>query len=172
VDRDRGARGAAFSAWADPAIGTIQRRLISGIDRWWPALERGPRTLIHHDFNPRNVCLRGPDETLCAYDWELATLGAPQRDLAESSASCWLPCVRRAIDFWIERHRRLLEEATGAAIDARTWERGFGAALLELMLNRLPMYALVHRVRRQSFLPRIVRIWRRLYERFPLEASI
>jgi thioester reductase-like protein len=167
--------GPAFSAWADPAIGAIQRRVISGIDRWWPQLETLPRTLIHNDFNPRNICFRpgqlGP--TLCVYDWELATIGAPQRDLAE--LLCFVLAADASdelIDFWIERHRRRLEEATGASIDARTWERGFGAALLELMLNRLPMYALVHRVRRQPFLPRIVRIWRRLYERFPLEATI
>ena len=44
-----------------------------------------PRTLIHNDFNPRNLCLRQTDGglRLCAYDWELATLQVPQHDLAE-----------------------------------------------------------------------------------------
>ena len=73
------------------------------------------------------------------------------------------------IDFWIARHRRKLEEATGSPIDPRQWQDGFRAALYELMIERLPMYALVNRVRRQPFLPRVVQTWRRLYERFPLE---
>jgi thioester reductase-like protein len=162
-----------FSAWADPAIGLIQRRLVGTIERWWQPLESLPRTLIHNDFNPRNICLRetpaGP--ALTAYDWELAVVGTPQRDLAE--LLCFVigaDATDGDIDFWIERHRQYLQRETGTALDPADWRHGFRAALYDLMLNRLPMYALIHRVRRQKFLPRIVRTWRRLYERFPLEA--
>jgi thioester reductase-like protein len=163
-----------FSAWADPAIGSIQRRLVGTIERWWRPLEALPRTLIHNDFNPRNICMRdavdGP--ALTAYDWELAAIGAPQHDLAE--LLCFVldaDATDHDIDFWIERHRRCLQHETGRALDPADWRQGFRAALYDLMLNRIPMYALIHRVRRQSFLPRIVRTWRRLYERFPLAAA-
>jgi hypothetical protein len=159
-----------FSAWADPAIASIQRRLIASVDSWWRPLEDSPRTLIHNDFNPRNICLRPSGKKmdglrLCAYDWELATLGAPQHDLAE--LLCFvLPSDASADDlgFWVERHRAELARLTGIRIDAREWTLGFRAALFDLMLNRLPMYALVHRVRPQRFLPRVVNTWRRLYE--------
>jgi hypothetical protein len=67
-----------------------------------------------------------------------------------------------------ERHRVSLERETSIRIDHVAWEEGFRAAVFDLMLNRLPMYALVHRVRRQPFLPRVVQTWRRLYERSPL----
>lgn len=161
-----------FSAWADPAIGAIQRRLVSTVERWWRPLDALPRTLIHNDFNPRNICLRdtvdGP--ALVAYDWELATIGAPQHDLAE--LLCFVldaDATDSDIDFWIERHREHLRLETGCALDPSDWRHGFRAALYDLMLNRIPMYALIHRVRRQSFLPRIVRTWCRLYQRFPLE---
>jgi hypothetical protein len=102
---------------------------------------------------------------LCAYDWELATIGAPQRDLAE--LLCFvLPHDVHAdeIDALIEEHRRALTLASGITIDADAWQRGFRAAVYDLLINRLPMYALVHRIRRQTFLPRVVRTWRRLYE--------
>jgi thioester reductase-like protein len=154
-----------FSAWADPQICSIQRRLIATIDRWWPWLEQSPRTLIHNDFNPRNICLRNNDTRLVAYDWELATIGAPQRDLAE--LLCFVltsETTTREIDGWVERYRSLFERASGIDVDAETWEAGFRASLYDLMLARLPMYALIHRVRPQSFLPRIVRTWRRIYE--------
>jgi thioester reductase-like protein len=168
---------ARFSAWADPATASIQRRLVAHVDQWWRRLEEAPRTLIHNDFNPRNICLRravasADDESplrLCAYDWELAAVGAPQRDLAE--LLCFVLAADATdddIEFWIERHRCLLEREAGTAIDRSEWAEGFRAANFDLMLSRLPMYALIHRIRRQSFLPRVVRTWRRLYERFPL----
>lgn len=158
----------AFSSWADPDIAAVQRRMIASIPRWWPALEALPRTLIHHDFNPRNVCLR--NGTLCAYDWELATIGAPQRDLVEFLCFVLTPGASPTeIQRWVNFHRLALEQETGRRIDAEAWQRGAGAALYDLMLNRLATYALVHRIRPQAFLPRVVRTWWRLYEHFRLE---
>jgi thioester reductase-like protein len=156
-----------FAAWADPAIGSIQRRLIADVERWWHPLETLPRTLIHNDFNPRNICLRGrPDDlALCAYDWELATIGIPQHDLAELLCFVLPPVTtQEAVQHFVEHHRVSLERAAGVALDRSEWQLGFHAALYDLMLNRLPMYALVHRIRPQSFLPRVVRTWRRIYE--------
>ena len=159
-----------FSSWADPDLVTIHRHLVARLDEWWPALESGPRTLIHNDFNPRNVCLRGPNATLCAYDWELATLGAPQLDLVELlcfvlPADCTLDDVTR----WIEQHRLALARERGDDIDPELWLEGFRSALYDVLINRLSIYAVVHRVRRQPFLPRVVRTWRSLYQLFPLE---
>jgi thioester reductase-like protein len=157
-----------FSAWADPAIGSIQRSLVADVERWWQPLEALPRTLIHNDFNPRNICLRddGARLRLCAYDWELAAIGVPQHDLAE--LLCFvLPSdviTRDDVQHWVDRHRILLEREIGVPLDRADWALGFRAALRDLMLNRLPMYALVHRIRPQSFLPRVIRTWRKLYE--------
>jgi thioester reductase-like protein len=166
-----------FSSWAPGDLVSIQTRLIESMDRWWNVLDQSPRTLIHHDFNPRNICLRmqrsrsSLQPTLCAYDWELATIGAAQRDLAELLCFVLPPAAGdEEIDFWIDRHRLLLMRETSAAIDPVEWRRGFGAAMYDLLVQRLGIYALVHRVKPQAYLPRVVRTWRRLYERFPLEA--
>jgi hydroxymethylglutaryl-CoA reductase (NADPH) len=43
---------------------------------------KGKLTLIHNDFNPRNVAVRN-NGIPCIYDWELATYGLPQRDIFE-----------------------------------------------------------------------------------------
>jgi hypothetical protein len=156
----------AFAAWSGSDVPDIHRKLVDSMDEWQPLLDEGPQALIHNDFNPRNICLRDRDGalSLCAYDWELATLGAPQRDLAE--LLCFvLPdtATDAAIDYWIERHRAALARSAGVSIDRRQWQRGFHAALNELLVNRLAMYGLVHRVRRQSFLPRVLSTWRRLH---------
>ena len=155
----------SFSSWAHPDMSAVQQHLIESIDSWWPWMEATPRTLIHNDFNPRNACLRPATFRLIAYDWELATIGAPQRDLAEFLCFVLAPDTTRTdLQGWIEYYRLALQRETGAAIDPTAWLRGFHAALCELLLNRLAMYAVVHRVRPQPFLPRLVRTWHRLYE--------
>lgn len=40
------------------------------------------KTLIHHDFNPRNLMFRRSGEPVI-YDWELAVIDFPQRDIVE-----------------------------------------------------------------------------------------
>ena len=107
---------------------TIHRALIDRMSQWWPHLESQTSTLIHNDFNPRNVCLRqtGAGFTLCAYDWELATVGAPQRDLAEFL--CFVLASDTPdgqIDHWIEQHRTALETETGDRIDKILLRAGF-----------------------------------------------
>lgn len=42
-------------------------------------------TLIHNDFNPRNIAIR-TNGNPCIYDWELATYGIPHRDIFELMA--------------------------------------------------------------------------------------
>jgi hypothetical protein len=107
---------------------------------------------------------------LCAYDWELATIGAPQRDLAEFLCFALTPGTAAArAARWIERHRLALEREGGGAIDDAAWRRGFSAALGDMLINRLASYALIDRVRRQAFLPRVVRTWHELYRAFPVE---
>ena len=137
--------GPDFSAWADPDIARIHERLVAGAGSWWQALEEGPRTLIHNDFNPRNLCLRcskngwgGADAEplrLCAYDWELATLGAPQHDLAEFL--CFVLTDQTTADAgrWIEHHRIALERASGTTIDAGRWLDGFRSALYDVLIE-------------------------------------
>jgi thiamine kinase-like enzyme len=158
----------AFSSWADPGVVSLQQRLVATIPRWWGDLEAAPQTLIHNDFNSRNVCLR--NSALCAYDWELATIGAPQHDLAEFLCFVLAPGSEAGeIQGWIDYYRLALERETGRRIGTDDWQRGFRAALYDLMINRLPTYAVVHRVRRQTFLPRVVRTWWQMYKQFPLE---
>ena len=157
-----------FTEWGGRALTRRHRALVDRVGTWWQALDTLPRTLIHNDFNPRNLALRGtPDApTLCAYDWELATLGVPQRDLAE--LCCFvLGTTRPGIDVigLVELHRATLQESAGRPIDAEAWRLGFRLSLQDLLVTRFPMYALAHRVRPQRFLPRILRTWQALDER-------
>ena len=148
-----------FSAWADPGLASLHQRLASTVPQWSRSLDDGPRTLIHGDFNPRNVCLRGTPPRLCAYDWELATIGAPQRDLAEFLCFVLTADTASEAPGWIERHRLALSRRIGVELDRSAWIAGFRATMAELLINRLAIYAMVHRVKPLPFLPRVVRTW-------------
>jgi len=161
----------AFTSWAGSALAEAHESLMCGLDRWWRPLSRTPQVLIHNDFNPRNIMLRGQPgsaQRLCAYDWELATIGAPQRDLAEFL--CFVLAPETAADdaaHWIQRYRVMLEEQTSVLIDPIEWEEGLRAALCDFIVDRLAMYAMIHRFRPQAFLPRVMRTWLALHKRFP-----
>ncbi|MFZ5723485.1 MAG: phosphotransferase [Pseudomonadota bacterium] len=145
--------------------------LVRDIPRWWSEIEQMPRTLIHNDFNPRNIAFRRvpsaagtPDGLqLCAWDWELATLHLPQHDLAELLCFTLFDPVDPAdVDRYIELHRRELEQHSGRAIDATQWRRGYHLALMDLLVNRLPMYTMAHTFRHYGFMERVYRTSREL----------
>jgi hypothetical protein len=157
----------AFFPWS-PALAALQQRLVATLADWWPRLLALPHTLIHNDFNPRNVVLRasGDGLRLCAFDWELAAIGLPQRDLAEFL--CFVAGERAAdagfVSSVVEQHRHALAAASGTPFDATAWRAGFVLALRQFIVTRLPMYALIHRFRPQRFLPRLVRDALRLHQ--------
>jgi thioester reductase-like protein len=156
----------SFCSWAGAQICDLSKIYVDTLDAWWPMVEKQRRTLIHNDLNPRNVAFRRMPEgpRLCAFDWELATLGLPQRDLAELLCFVLAPeHVSEGAPRYLELHRTALERASGHPIDPRTWHAGFGLALRDLLVTRLPMYAIMHRFRRQGFLPRVVATWYALH---------
>jgi thioester reductase-like protein len=157
-------------AWRNPTLRRVHATCARDLVSWSRELDAAPRTIIHNDFNPRNIAIRRRHGrlTLCAFDWELATLGAPQRDVAEFLCFVLPPdashdLVRR----WVDRSRVLFAAAAQVGIDGAKWERGFSAALCDLLVDRLAMLAMIDRVRPQSFLPRVVATWLNVFECFP-----
>ncbi len=155
-----------FDRWLDESLLPVQQSLIASLGSWWPEMQAMPQTMVHNDCNPRNLVLRGSDQTLAPvfFDWELATIDVPQRDVAE--ILCFmLPAGSGPAELarWLDYHRHELEMAAGQSIDAVEWLRGFLLALRHLMIHRLPLYTLMHRFRPQPFLPGVIRNWHRLY---------
>jgi hypothetical protein len=144
-----------------------QQTLIETIPEWWARLESMPRTLVHNDFNPRNVALRdGPTgATLCAYDWELATVHLPQHDAAELLAFVLSPDAGAdEVAHYVELHRRAVESAGAQVSDAGTWREGFTLAARDLLVNRFSLYLMAHAFRHYGFLERSLRTLRRLVD--------
>ncbi|MCP4131572.1 MAG: phosphotransferase [bacterium] len=131
---------------------------IDTMEWWWSKIESLPKTLIHNDFNPRNLGYRQTDEGLrvCIYDWELATIHLPQHDIAEYLIFVLSEdTTREEVEGYVEYHRKALEKATGDTIDAAEWWEGFRCCMWDLLVNRIPMYAMAHTVRDYAFMERI-----------------
>ncbi len=152
------ALGRAFGRWAGPSGRARIETLVSDVAAWHAPADALPRTLIHNDFSPRNAALRA-DGRLCAYDWELARMGLPQRDLAEFLCFTLAPDDTTSLAGMLAHHRHALQRASGQPIDIDDWHQGFATALAELMVTRLAMYAMIDAFRPQPFLERVVRTW-------------
>ena len=151
--------------WVGPTVWKAQADWIHGVGTWWPELEALPRTLIHGDLNSRNIAIRKDTGSIrvCVYDWELATLSVPQRDLAELLCFALTPdSSDEEIHYYVELHRDALQRSLGGSLDRQAWNRGFQLAMRDLLVTRLPLYCLVHRLCPRPFLERVARTWRRL----------
>jgi len=148
-----------FGRWLGSSGRARYTQLREGLPDWAALADRLPRTLIHNDFSPRNAALRA-DGRLCVYDWELATLGLPQRDLAE--LLCFTLSADTSADelmALVALHRSSLEAASGQPLDCGEWRAGFSAAMADLMVTRLPLYAMIDTFKPQRFLERVVDTW-------------
>ncbi len=155
-----------FPEWFSKHDLKLHRQLVSNIPRWWKPIEEMPRTLIHNDFNPRNVALRPTRDggvKLCAYDWELATLHLPQRDVAEFLAFVLPPDVGEdAVSHFVGVHRRALEAAAGVTISEEDSRFAYRRGLQDFAISRFALYVMAHTFRHYGFMERVARTVRHL----------
>jgi thiamine kinase-like enzyme len=148
---------AEYPHWVDPLTLSRLRHAAATVPDWWHELEALPRTLVHNDFNPRNLALRTGSGQLVAYDWELATLHVPQRDLAELLAFVLPSTVRpETVTHYVDFHRHALERAADTELDPEQWRRGYRLALWDFAMTRLGLYMISHTQRELGFLGRVV----------------
>ena len=97
---------------------TMITEAIDSTDQLWKIFDSFPKTLIHNDCNPRNICIRKATsdhglqsnedtQRVCIYDWELARIDVPQHDLAEFLAfvlppACSMDERMQLIEYYIK----------------------------------------------------------------------
>jgi len=152
--------------WFTQEDAAIRLRLIDTIELWWSAIETMPKTLIHNDFNPRNMALRKLDSgfKLCVYDWELATIHLPQYDLAEFLIFTLQPDAfsKEEVLGIVHQYRTKLETAVDQTLDADQWADGFKYCLWDYTIFRMGLYLMVQSQRDYAFMDRIHKVNRQL----------
>jgi hypothetical protein len=129
---------ARFPGIITPSVRKRRNRLIDTIDAWHPVKDKQPVTLVHNDFNQRNVGFR-PD--VIVLDWELAQRNTCHRDLVELLTFVLPPSADRAdVDRLVESHRaRLNARGAGLETDLSTWMEAFRTELKLEAINRIGM---------------------------------
>ncbi|MBF0225396.1 MAG: phosphotransferase [Desulfobacterales bacterium] len=156
-----------FPDWFNEKELELFHQAVNSLPNWWSRIESMPKTLIHNDFNPRNITFRNTPEglKLCVYDWELATIHLPQHDLAELLCFVLYETVsKEEVYEYIDLHRKSLEKFTGAPIDEKQWWQGFRCSIWDLLINRMPMYMMGHTVKHYEFMVRVHKTVRRMVE--------
>jgi len=100
----------------------------------------GKTTLIHNDFNPRNIAITDKEEVI-TYDWELAMEGIPQRDIFEFLAFSLPQQANPAhIDLLIDYHFTKCEANNQEGYNKVKYLKDFLLAGKMFVLNRLNFY--------------------------------
>jgi hypothetical protein len=125
----------------------IESLLASAAARHRQILTR-PLTMIHGDFTPRNVCLK-PGLALCAYDWELAQVHLPQRDVCEFL--CYVLNPNRGwsdelTSRFLAGHRAAVAAASGRMIDKADYDQDLALAIAELCTFKLLVQGVTHQL--------------------------
>jgi len=94
------------------------------------------KTVVHNDFNARNVAI-SKDERVCIYDWELATMNFPHRDIVE-----WL-CFALPLGFdkqvgldYLKYHFSLQE----STFTWEEWKTAYIYSTKEFLVTRVTFY--------------------------------
>jgi NADP-dependent 3-hydroxy-3-methylglutaryl-CoA reductase len=133
-------------------------QIITRLDSWVPSYSKYPATLIHNDFNPRNIMFenRKPAPKAIIYDWELACIAIPQRDIAEFL--CFVLEKDVGLDTfngYVEMYRKELEFLINRKLDRSEWLNGFQYALYDFIIGRLMMYLMAHTFKDYKFMIRV-----------------
>ncbi|MBC8145713.1 MAG: phosphotransferase [bacterium] len=111
-------------------------------------------TIIHNDFNPRNLAVRR-DGTPCVYDWELCVTGIPHRDIVEFLCfSLEEGYAAHALSTYLAHHYSLYADDPMRP-SWHAWRRGYEHAVKEFLVARVSFYLVGDIVTHFEFAPRI-----------------
>jgi hydroxymethylglutaryl-CoA reductase (NADPH) len=105
-----------------------------------PPLKKSVKTLVHNDFNTRNVGIR-KNGKICIYDWELAMLNIPQRDIFEFLAFTLDPDFHedRLLKL-VTKHFELLKEINISSYNWKEYLDDFIISGYEFLITRASFY--------------------------------
>lgn len=119
--------------------------------------EQFPLHIIHNDFNPRNIAI--DKEGKCYfYDWELACIDIPHRDIVELLLFVNDSKKKQKSDEeFFQNHFKYYSELTNTDIDYQTWKKGYKFAFAKYIITRLNFYLLGHKLSHYDFLENVLK---------------
>ncbi|HYF04234.1 MAG TPA: phosphotransferase [Patescibacteria group bacterium] len=134
-------------------------QMIENLEQNFVAVKIAP-TIIHNDCNPRNTAVR-TDGTPCFYDWELAVVNIPHRDIVEF-LSFAMPenFDQNLFKNYLHFHFSLCKRGEIWS----DWKCGYEYALKEFLVTRVSFYLTGSILMKYEFAPRIFKNSMRMLE--------
>ncbi len=113
------------------------------------------KTIIHNDFNSRNIAVRKDGQT-CIYDWELAVVNIPQRDIVEF-LSFVLPenFSKELLNDYIDFHLSLYEKMLSSE-ELNRFKKEYVYAVKEYLITRVSFYEAAGIIMKYKFSNRVL----------------
>jgi hydroxymethylglutaryl-CoA reductase (NADPH) len=123
-----------------------------------------PKTIIHNDFNPRNIALR-EDGTPVIYDWELLVIDYPHRDIVEF-LSFVLPrdFTKDQLMHYLDYHFHMAPEVWTKPYQRKQWFEGYRQSLVNFIVSRAVFYDVAGILIQYAFSDRILHVAFRMLE--------
>ena len=156
----------------ETGVSRILNRSIMNMGEIFAILFSSPTTLVHNDFNVRNLCLRKHpkpyQKRLCVYDWECVRLMPPQHDIVEFIAFV-LP-DGSSVELWeeyMDMYRQIFlneleslgspNELINNVRNKVEFKKVFHMCVLEFAWNRMGGYMYVSKLFPMPFLLRVTK---------------
>lgn len=112
-----------------------------------------PKTLVHNDYNPRNIAVRN-DGGICIYDWELSVLNYPHRDIIELLSFALSDGFSREEFFsYLKFHFDI--SGQNDRIEWDEWKKYYVLTLKEYLLSRVSFYCAAQVIMKLKFVDRV-----------------
>lgn len=120
-----------------------------------------PKTVIHNDFNPRNIAVRNTSEPVI-YDWELAMVNYPHRDIIEFLCFVLPSDVSKDdLNYYLDYHFKLRIDKN---IEWKDWKVGYAYSLKEFLVTRVSFYSVGSILLKYEFVDRLLKTSFRIIE--------
>ena len=96
-----------------------------------------PKTIIHNDFNSRNIAIMKDGHPLI-YDWELAVVNYPHRDIVEFL--CFVLQDQFKFDDAHAYLKHHFDQNKENGISWKSWRTGYTYAIKEFLITRISFY--------------------------------
>lgn len=125
--------------------------------------ENIPLTIIHNDFNSRNIAIRSKHDMPCIYDWELAVVNIPHRDIVEF-LSFVLPeeFSKDVLMKYLNYHFTQFSDIVTCSKEE--WFEGYLYSLKEFLLTRVSFYEVAGIQAKYAFSERVFKVAMRMVE--------
>lgn len=121
-------------------------------------LKNLPHTIIHNDFNPRNIAIK-PNRDVKFFDWEFLAWGTPQRDLIEFlvfslDESNFADTFMKIQTDHYEKYFKNFYSNLG--LSNKDWQDGLRVATEDFLVTRLPFYVVISQFSKCEYLERVI----------------